>query len=263
MLTLSATQTPPFHALTCPCRRALQPGRRCGCLAAMPLTDGGTCRLTSAHVQSCLCLFMCPAACRSSEEAAGGRCGAACGWVADWVGGAVPRRPSGAKGDCLSRPTMVVSLLALSAVPQPLEHASSRSTNMHPPTLPSMWLPADRIVTDHDRQGAEKVSLFFAKYYANCECTCQQQCSAAGCAVRCGGIASVVQQPGASARLSRSSGSRHSPVPDVHRRCGIAHVSNSVPSRADKFKHFPVVRAVNAATSSVYCMWDDEVRRWC
>lgn len=52
---------------------------------------------------------------------------------------------------------------------------------------------ADRIVTDHDRQGAEKVSLFFAKYYANY-----------------------------------------------------------------KFKHFPVVRAVNAATNSVYCMWDDE-----
>ena len=29
---------------------------------------------------------------------------------------------------------------------------------------------------------------------------------------------------------------------------------------ADKFKHFPVVRAVNADTNSVYCMWDDEVR---
>jgi len=39
----------------------------------------------------------------------------------------------------------------------------------------------------------------------------------------------------------------------------------SLPSRpsspAHKFKHFPVVRAVNAETNSVYCMWDDEVRR--
>lgn len=27
-----------------------------------------------------------------------------------------------------------------------------------------------------------------------------------------------------------------------------------------QFKHLPVVRAVNPATSSVYCLWDDEVR---
>lgn len=43
------------------------------------------------------------------------------------------------------------------------------------------------------------------------------------------------------------------------------HRSSSAPNgcrpllRTDRYKHFPVVRAVNPDTGSVYCLWDDEV----